>query len=104
MVGLCVCGGGGASVFSENVVVFQNASTRLKFLTTRSFWYPGLSQSLRKKFQITQFQRKRILKFFTTYVAILIKCLIFYSPALKKWGLYWICLVLPEFCGSVILS
>ena len=27
-----------------------------------------------------------------------------YSPALKKWGLYWICLVLPEFCGSVILS
>ena len=29
---------------------------------------------------------------------------LYYSPALKKWGLYWICLVLPEFCGSVILS
>ena len=28
----------------------------------------------------------------------------YYSPALKKWGLYWICLVLAEFCGSVILS
>ena len=27
-----------------------------------------------------------------------------YSPALKKWGLYWICLVLPSFCHSVILS
>ena len=23
-----------------------------------------------------------------------------YSPALKKWELYWICLVLPAFCGS----
>ena len=22
----------------------------------------------------------------------------------KKWGLYWICLVLPEFCGSVIVA
>ena len=22
-----------------------------------------------------------------------------YSPTLKKWGLYWICLVLPSFCG-----
>ena len=30
--------------------------------------------------------------------------LFYYSPALKKWGLYWICLVIPEFCGSVILS
>ena len=28
----------------------------------------------------------------------------FYSPALKKWGLYWICLVLPEFCHSVIIQ
>ena len=29
-----------------------------------------------------------------------------YSPALKKWGLYWICLVLPSFCDchSVIQS
>ena len=27
--------------------------------------------------------------------------LYFYSPALKKWGLYWICLVLPSFCDSV---
>ena len=26
-----------------------------------------------------------------------------YSPALKKWGLYWICPVLPAFCGCVIL-
>ena len=28
----------------------------------------------------------------------------YYSPALKKWGLYWICLVLPEFGGSVIIQ
>ena len=28
----------------------------------------------------------------------------FYSPALKKWGLYWICLVLPSFCDSVFQS
>ena len=28
----------------------------------------------------------------------------YYSPALKKWELYWICLVLPSFCHSVILS
>ena len=27
-----------------------------------------------------------------------------YSPASKKWVLYWICLVLPAFCGSVIQS
>ena len=27
-----------------------------------------------------------------------------YSPALKKWGLYWICPVLPSICHSVILS
>ena len=27
-----------------------------------------------------------------------------YSPTLKKWGLYWICPVLPSFCHSVILS
>ena len=27
-----------------------------------------------------------------------IKC--FYSPALKKWGLYWICPVLPSFCHN----
>ena len=27
-----------------------------------------------------------------------------YSPALKKWGLFWICPVLPSFCGSVIPS
>ena len=26
----------------------------------------------------------------------------YYSPALKKWGLYWICLVLPEFCHFII--
>ena len=25
-----------------------------------------------------------------------------YGPSLKKWGLYWICLVLPSFCSSVI--
>ena len=25
-----------------------------------------------------------------------------YSPALKKWGLHWCCLVLPSFCDSVI--
>ena len=28
----------------------------------------------------------------------------FYSPALKKWGLYWICLVLLSFCDSVNFS
>ena len=28
----------------------------------------------------------------------------YHSPALKKWGLYWICLVLPEFCDSVIIQ
>ena len=28
----------------------------------------------------------------------------FFSPALKKWGLYWICLVFPDFCHSVVLS
>ena len=28
---------------------------------------------------------------------------LFYSPALKKWGLYWICPVLLSFCGSVIM-
>ena len=28
----------------------------------------------------------------------------FYSPALKKWGLYWIYLVLPSFCHFVITS
>ena len=27
-----------------------------------------------------------------------------YSPAVKKGGLYWICLVLPEFCHSVIIQ
>ena len=35
-------------------------------------------------------------------VFIIIFC--FYSPTLKKWVLYWICLVLPSFCHSVILS
>ena len=31
-------------------------------------------------------------------------CFFFHSPALKKWGLYWICLVLlSSFCHSVIL-
>ena len=28
----------------------------------------------------------------------------YYSPALKKWVLYCICLVLPAFCGSVIIQ
>ena len=28
----------------------------------------------------------------------------YYSLSLKKWGLYWICLVLPAFCGSVIIQ
>ena len=29
-------------------------------------------------------------------ISLYINCI--YSPALKKWGLYWICLVLPSFC------
>ena len=36
---------------------------------------------------------------------LLIRPFIFhYSPALKKFGLYWICLVIPSFYHSVILS
>ena len=32
----------------------------------------------------------------SNFLLPVLKC--FYSPALKKWGLYWICLVLPSFC------
>ena len=38
-----------------------------RFDYTFFFWYPGLSQYLRKTFQITRLQRKIILKFFTIY-------------------------------------
>ena len=41
---------------------------------------------------------------FVKSVAIVVHCIYsFYSPALKKWGLYWICPVLPLFRNSAIL-
>ena len=36
-------------------------------------------------------------------VGFVMRWLIYYSPALKTWGLYWICLVLLSFCYYVIL-
>ena len=48
----------------------------------------------------------RMIDSFKSFLALFVQFLNFYSPALKKWGLYWICLVLPSFCDChfVILS
>ena len=39
---------------------------------------------------------------FNTVASLACPNISIYGPALKKWGLYWICLVLPSLCHSVI--